>query len=115
VSDRLEELQHQRALVQQHLAWLEGEIARESGHPTPASAQAPQALGSSGEALPTPSSSVSAPLSTSAADAEVILENFRAESGRQPQQVKLGCWIAFAASFVLLGLVLLVWWLLRGR
>ena len=43
MSDRFQELLRQRALVQQHLAWLDGEIAEASGStpatPTPAPRQ----------------------------------------------------------------------------
>src|SRR5258708_24607243 len=41
MSDRLTELQRQRALAQEQLAWLDREIARESGQALPA-ASAPE-------------------------------------------------------------------------
>jgi hypothetical protein len=109
--DRLTELQHQRALLQEHLAWIEGEIAAEAARrgwgPAGQSAGAP-------EARPTP-----APVQWSVqgdgpvpvaetridddSDAESILEQYREESQDTPQNVRKGCILYFALALVLLG------------
>lgn len=123
VSDRLEELRQQRALVQQHLAWLDSEIARASAAMEAGSEEAAKALPSQ----PNDSDLPGAPTAASAGatkgaitdsvegDPEAILANFRADASRAPQQVKLGCWLAFAGAFAVLGLFLLTWWFVRGR
>jgi len=95
MSDRLKELQRQRALAQEQLAWLDREIARETGRaPVPGqSAAAP--------VPPTPS----APSTTDAERmADEIIARYKGEAAASPTDVKRGCFLYFAFAFVLLGL-----------
>ncbi len=128
MSDRLSELLRQRALLQEHLAWLDREIE--------AAARAPGAAGPSSAPLPRPAPAIvpippspalpsvsvtaipAAPLiaalpahaSNSAAEtvvvpgAEAILDKYRIEPRSVQQDVRKGCFLYFAAAFVLLGL-----------
>ena len=96
MSDRLAELRRQRDLLQQHLAWLDTEIAAESRAPTARPVVAPT------PAAPT-------------ADPDAILRQIRADSGAAQARMKLGCWAAFAGAFLLLGLGIALWFALRAR
>jgi hypothetical protein len=132
MSDRLAELLHQRALLQEHLAWLEGEIAAASDAsvrpstrpisvPAPPPSEAaisrpadrsvhPIAIPSSGArvaaSLPSPVVVDLAEKAVPAADE--ILEQYRQSSGNVQQDVRKGCFLYFAAAFVVLGLVVTV-------
>jgi hypothetical protein len=100
VSDRLTELQRQRALVQEQLSWLEREIARETGQPA-----APSALPASSVRVPTPLTPAMAqpalpPEAARAADE--IIAQYQHEAGTGVQDVKRGCYLYF---FLALGLM----------
>lgn len=90
MSDRLNELRRQRALLQQHLEWLDAEIA--AAQP--------------GEKPPSPAPTV-APRPAEPV-ATVALEALLAEQKHAPEssaaQVRRGCFIAFGLIFVVLGL-----------
>jgi hypothetical protein len=115
MSDRLNELQRQRALVQEHLAWMEREIAAEMARagPAPASpAEAPFA-GQLPPATPLqwqppfarPANPVpSAMPAPGEPDAETIMEKYRDEAKDVKQDVRKGCFLYFAIAFLLLGL-----------
>ena len=91
MSDRLTELQRQRALVQVHLAWLDREIAGEQGiRPSPV---AP--LANSPTPLLAPS-----PATANAQDSAAILPQFGSDSKSEVQSVRKGCFIVFAISMV---------------
>ncbi len=96
MSDRLSELQRQRALAQEQLAWLEREIARESGQapaPAPTTPAAP---------------AVSPPREMSAAAARAaddIIAQYQTPVESTTKDVKRGCYAYF---FVALGTVVLV-------
>jgi hypothetical protein len=109
MSDRLKDLQHQRALAQEQLAWFDQEIARESGQapvaPLPAMMTLPVA--------PTPPSvpvvpSVSAPTPPSAAEterlADEIIARYKDEHASSPADVKRGCFLYFGLAFLLLAM-----------
>lgn len=108
MSDRLKELQRQRALAQEQLAWFDREIARESG---------PAALPRFATPVPSAPAPVAArpkgPVET--VEADEIIARFKQEAGSDQQNVKLGCWIAFATAFVLLGAGVLVLYLVSRR
>lgn len=103
MSERLHELQHQRALAQEQVAWLDREIARETGdknpsQPVPVSAPANlQANLTSRPAYGTPP----APPNIEA-EAARILAQYQIK-GRSPQdEVKRGCILYFLAAMTLL-------------
>lgn len=106
--DRLDELRRQRALVQQHLAWLDAEIAAAQGGATPAPA-APAARviapGGSGPAVP----------AVNPLDAEALLARYGEEERFRPGRLKLGCWIAFLLAFAAFWGAVGVWYLLKTR
>lgn len=106
MSDRLAELRRQRALVQQHLAWLDAEIAAAEKFPAPAVASAPASAATAGvgEAPAIPP-----------ADTEALLARYAEEERTKPGQVKLGCWIAFLILFAGFWGAVGVWYFLKTR
>jgi hypothetical protein len=87
--DRLQELRRQRALAQEQLAWLDREIAAASGEPV--------------SAKPLPQNLQAAPTAHDD-DVEALLESYRAESRRAPDDARRGCFILFFAALALLAL-----------
>jgi hypothetical protein len=102
VSDRLRELQRQRALVQEHLAWLDREIAVETGIN-------PKVLPVVKPATTAPMSTSASPLSTETASglvgAERIMAQYRQETDSTRSDVRKGCFLYLAMAFALVGLV----------
>jgi hypothetical protein len=93
MSDRLKELQHQRNLAREQLAWIEREIARELG-PVPG--------------IKPPEVMVPArPLAPSEAEAtrmaDEIMARYQGEAATAPKDVKRGCFLYFGLAFLLLG------------
>ncbi len=143
MSDRLSELLRQRALLQEHLAWFDREIdaaARSSSSPSGAAlprpaptdvpafpltpplptvsvaaippAPSPHALTArlAGTVPVPPAESVVVP------GAEAILDQYRVEPRSVQQDVRKGCFLYFAAAFVLLGLgVVALYFLISSR
>jgi hypothetical protein len=106
VSDRLKDLQRQRALAQEQLAWLDREIARETGAapvatPPPAARPviAPMAV---------PSPAVDA-------EADKIIEQYREQARPVHSEVKRGCLVYFFAAFAVVGLILATLYFARHR
>lgn len=96
MSDRLTDLQRQRALIQGQLEWIDQEIARERGTPAPTPNLA--------RAVPRPETNNS-PKTETEADAEAIISQFGSDTKNEIQGVKKGCFIAFGIALALLGLV----------
>jgi len=101
VSDRLKDLQRQRALQQEHLAWLDQEIAKEAGQ-----------AGASGNAIPVsplthrvsaPKLESILPASDITADAEAIIEKYQNTGPSVQSQVKRGCFMYFFLALALVG------------
>jgi hypothetical protein len=88
--DPLQELRRQRALVQEHLAWLDRQIASASGETAPKTAAANR--------------SAAAPAPADSTEADAILESYQAESRSMPATVRRGCLIVFAAGVALFAL-----------
>src|SRR5688572_30004792 len=102
-SDRLIELQRQRALAQEQVAWFDREIAREAGLVgAPAAPVVP----------PAPSGFESSP-SPSPFDADRIIKQYQGKTGSVRSEVRRGCFLYFAIAWALLGLGLLTFWLIR--
>jgi hypothetical protein len=129
--DRFNELVRQRALVAEHLAWLDQEIARANSVPATAPAPlAPQAALPRAESAippitdaaaltratnnvdPTASSPSSAPAmmpaETPAVVSDEILDQYRVSPTSVHQDVRKGCFLYFAGAFVLLGIVIAI-------
>jgi hypothetical protein len=103
MSDRLAELQRQRALLQDHLAWLDREIAAESGRGRPPAQVARPA--------PFVAPAMQVPVSPSPADSEAILSQYRQEPGTLKQDVRKGCFLYFALAFLAFGALVLALYL----
>ncbi len=130
MSDRLDALLRQRALLQEHLAWLDSEIAATR---PPGTLVAP--AGSVGDArtptlpAPAPARPVALPplaapaTSTSdvsptavAAQADEILESYRTPPTSVKSDVRKGCLLYFVGAFLLLGLgVTALYFLISSR
>lgn len=94
MSDRLTDLQRQRALILGQLEWIDQEIAREQGTPA---------------MKPNPARAVSRPETSNPpdteADAEAIISQFGSDTKNEIQSVRKGCFVAFGVALVLLALV----------
>ena len=112
--DRLKELQHQRALVQQQLDWLDREIiavrvAAQGETPRPALTLRP------------PAPPVAEPREIVADDtavkvaAEEIMAHYQQESQSLHGNIKRGCFIYFFAALALVALGVVVLYLLRTK
>jgi hypothetical protein len=107
MSDRLKDLQRQRALAQEQLAWLDREIAREtSGTATVPSVPAPH--------VPQPGVPV-VPQSPapSTADADDIIAQYQQQPETVHGEVKRGCFLYFFLALATVGLVVLGLYLSR--
>jgi hypothetical protein len=102
MSDRLPELRRQRALIAEHLAWLDREIAAAGGETSAAPATRPPVT------LPPPADPGAAvdPLA-----AEKILAEFRREAELSPTKMRRGCIWSFVAAMALfiLGVAAIYW------
>jgi hypothetical protein len=101
MSDRLTELQRQRALAQEQLAWFDREIARESAKVNPIISVKPVA-----SATPSPSA---------ATEADELLKRYQPGGSNIHGEVKRGCFIYFFAALGLLALGIVAFYLVwRG-
>ena len=101
MSDRLKDLQRQRALAQEQAAALEREIAREMG-----AASAPAPTSPSAPLAPTP------PLPpAAAAHADELIERYGQQEKPVHDQVKHGCLLYLAGAFGVVGLGILALYL----
>src|SRR5687768_7720154 len=138
MSDRLSELVRQRALVLEHLAWLDREISQAStAAPTvpdlqsippaptlsstaqvPAAAPAfnPPSVSASSGAPASPGSDARVPIGSAALRggtapggiSEKMLEQYRVSPKAVHQDVRKGCLLYFVGAFVLLGIVVAI-------
>lgn len=123
--DRLSELLHQRALLQEHLVWLEREIAAASGpagpnYPAEATTRLVSASAPSPAAVPSwPMPTVTDPASTTAkvTAAEEIIDQYRVAPDTLKTDLRQGCLLYFlgALGLVALGIVGLYFLFQRGR
>jgi hypothetical protein len=112
VSDRLKELQRQRALVQEQLAWLDREIAAAQGG-VAAQGEAPPT-----KAIPLPARNTSSGFGDAHAAeqaAEEIIAQYKQEGQTLQSRVKRGCFLYFFAALGLLGLGLVALYLFKTR
>ncbi len=117
MSDRLEQLRRQRALVQEQLAWLDREIAgaevRAGPEATPTSAATARAADD--KAAPA-SEAASLSTGTSSGDEEDLIARYGAGPETVKSDVRKGCFIYFAAAVVLLAAVVAaLYFTLRSR
>ena len=110
MSERLKDLQRQRALAQEQLAWLDREIARETGAPVPPPpASAAPATG----VKPLPSSIQ--PAVPSNVDADAIIAQYKDPGRSIHSETKRGCFLYFFAALAAVALGVTAFWFLRYR
>lgn len=112
MSDRLKELQRQRALAQEQVAWLDREIAKERSlqpSPVPLAATPTETL-KPGPVTPTESAST--------LDPESLIKRYQQDGRSVQQDVRRGCFTYFFAAFgvliVALVIAYFIWRNLRG-
>jgi hypothetical protein len=128
MSDRLQQLLRQRALLQEHLAWLDREIAEASGGaPTPAPAATPSpapiaapiapkpatptyvasqaaqilAAAAAAKPAPAPAAEVSPEI---AAVADEIIQKYQSGPDAMKTDIRKGCFLYFFGALVLFAL-----------
>jgi hypothetical protein len=106
MADRLQELLHQKALLNEQAAWLEREIIAEQARIGAFPEPAPKASEETPPDGPSPDASTS-PAAVDA-NANAILEQYRSNSRSLQQEVRRGCFLYFFGALALLGLVIAV-------
>lgn len=113
MSDRLAELVRQRALVQEHLAWLNREIATAAEAAKSATAAPPAPLPLAGANAAPPAANLAPTVmaratGSGAVEADEIIARYQATPANVKQDVRKGCLLYFSAALLLLGLVVTV-------
>ncbi|MFT3866919.1 MAG: hypothetical protein QM715_00345 [Nibricoccus sp.] len=117
--NRLPELLRQRALLQEHLAWLDREIAAEQGSPTAKSTSELKSVPTAVLSIPTarPAAPASTPTATTTppplpenpTDLDKIVAQYRRDPGSLTQDTRRGClmifWIGLATVLLISGIV----------
>ena len=109
MSDRLTELQRQRALIQEHLAWLDHEIAAAQGKPLPPPIAARPPTPANGA-----QSTVKLP-ATSGPDVEKIISQYQKDPNALTTDTKRGCLLAFGLAMGVIALAAFVAYWLYAR
>jgi len=121
MSDRLNELLRQRAIIQEHLTWLDRQIIAESDGISPL-APTPTALSElengQGQFMPappvfTPASMVEA--TRTEKEAEAILADYKKDSQRQQSDIKRGCFLYFLGALAFVSLVTFLFYFFYSR
>jgi len=119
VSDRRTELQRQRSLILERLARLDRELAAleaKTPAPIPVAALPPaEREDAASPSIPAAPRATSTDASAAEIAADEIIERYRKENPPQPNDVKRGCIIYFAAALGLLVLVVFAWYLIKTR
>jgi hypothetical protein len=104
VSDRLNELQRQRALVVEHLQWLDKEIAacRPQAGTAQTPANPPVLLPPPAASSPAAAASSPAALQPAPRDTDPAFALLQEEERRRSQVSKSGCWIVFSALLLVI-------------
>lgn len=105
MSARLHQLRRQKEILQEHLAWLDGEIARESGV---------ESVVPAATAPPVPPLAPPSPPATDAA-ADELLARYRAEEALNPKAARRGCLLAFSLGLGLLIAIVVTIYFVRYR
>ncbi len=129
MSERLRHLQRQQALLREHLAWIEAEIAREApvteSSPTPhppSDGVSPVVAGVPALAVALSAFPTSTPLTASSsvaraatADADSLIERYAATERQNPADIRRGCFIVFFAALLLVAVGVAAVWLIFYR
>lgn len=115
MSDRLADLQRQRALAQEQVAWFDREIAREEGQVTPPAAPVTPAIPATAPVIPRPTATAADEAAACAAQ-EIIAQY---QDTHNPQSaakdMKRGCYLAFFLALGAVALVFLTAYLIYTR
>ncbi len=106
MSERLKDLQRQRALAQEQLAWLDREIARETGAQVPPP-PAPTALAAG--------LAPKQPATPSSADADALIARYQDPGRSVHSETKRGCFLYFFVALGAVALGVIAFWFLRYR
>ncbi len=99
MSERLRNLQRQQAILREHMAWIEAEIAQETVPPE------------SGAPRHSPWQRTT-PDVTEPIDADALIERYAGKERQQPADIRRGCLLLFLGGFALFALLIVgVWWL----
>ena len=109
MSERLRHLQRQRALLSEHLTWIDNEIARENQIQSAASIE----VASKESPTPPPPQSVTA--ATAPAEADALIEKYAADERQNPDDIRRGCLYVFISALILLIAGVTAVWLLFYR
>ncbi|MEO7414821.1 MAG: hypothetical protein ABIZ81_15860 [Opitutaceae bacterium] len=108
MADRLQELLQQRALIKEHLAWIEGEISAAAGRPIamptplpqtpdpPPPSRAPEAKAILLAVAP------AAPLPKIRDASDAMIAKLAAQEKKPSVPTKKGCWIFFCVTLTVL-------------
>ncbi|HEY1764014.1 MAG TPA: hypothetical protein VGF85_03760 [Opitutaceae bacterium] len=111
MSERLDEYRRQRALLKEHLEWLDRQIAGLEGRPAPDSPPPPSLSEDPG---PDPAPPRLSPR-PSDLDAEAILSQYRQPEGALRNDARRGCLLFFALGLALTALAVVALFLLLRR
>lgn len=123
MSDRLRHLQRQQALLREHLAWIDAEIACETS-PAPLAPPAPETASatpaSSDIRPPAGTTAATTPLSiyppqpasvsVPAPDADELIERYGAGERQNPAVIRRGCLLVFSAGLLALAAAAVLAW-----
>ncbi|MDF3059788.1 MAG: hypothetical protein K0R17_4003 [Rariglobus sp.] len=118
MSERLRHLQRQQALLREHLAWIDAEIAREAASaPVPMPAAQPP-----GTSPPTPipgsapapdtANNTTPPAAASADEADVLIQHYARGERQNPADLRRGCLLVFSSALLLLAAGIAAVWLI---
>lgn len=125
MSDRLAELRRQRALIAEHLAWLDRQIAEASGaggakpptslpgpHSAPSPVPGPQGVAVVAAALKATAQTAGRPSESPevVAAADAILEEYRQPEAALKTDIRKGCILYFVAALGVLAAGIAVLW-----
>lgn len=116
--DRLAELLRQRALILEHLAWLDREIQHASGaKPASLPALQPPAVATAlvAAALKAKSSAPADEPPVVAGAADAILAEYRVPPSTLKNDIRKGCLLYFAAALGLVALIVAALWFVLRR
>jgi hypothetical protein len=99
VSDRLDDFRRQRALLREHLAWLDRQIAGLENSPASDPSSEPPAASFPGESGAAPPA---LNLQAADVDAEAILARYRQPAGAVQYEARRGCLLLFTVGLLLL-------------
>lgn len=112
MSDRLAELQRQRALAQEQLAWIDREIAKEKGQAaTMPSVPAPVVP----TTAPAPPDNRVALDAATAREADQIIAEFQKGPSTAGSDTRKGCWLWFVCALALFGIGVTAIFVVYGR